>query len=168
MFWNSGVWRLINATQKCDSGLSAPEIRSLCERCEDRARAEGNIVTPIGLLQEHQELLQQKTKRIEELKKENVTLLNPKEVDGESINLKMGQDDLLNKTTEENINDDMKILQTESLGLNDERNDFLVKSTEVEIKKNTQFLEIGNEDLGDDQIEEVFEERAFKPMVQIH
>jgi len=60
----------INSIKKCDSTLSGEEIRTLCEQCEDRARASDNIWTPEGLIDEHKELEKEKIKKIEEIKKE--------------------------------------------------------------------------------------------------
>ena len=60
----------INSIKKCDSTLSGEEIRTLCEQCEDRARASDNVWVPEGLLDEHKELEKEKIKKIEEIKKE--------------------------------------------------------------------------------------------------
>jgi hypothetical protein len=60
----------INSIKKCDSTLSGEEIRTLCEQCEDRARASDNVWIPEGLLDEHKELEKEKIKKIEEIKKE--------------------------------------------------------------------------------------------------
>ena len=60
----------INSIKKCDSTLSGEEIRTLCEQCEDRARASDNVGVPEGLLDEHKELEKEKIKKIEEIKEE--------------------------------------------------------------------------------------------------
>ena len=60
----------INSIKKCDTKLSGEEIRTLCEQCEDRARASDNVWIPEGLLNEHKELEKEKIKKITEIKKE--------------------------------------------------------------------------------------------------